>query len=142
MIAVDTNILVYAHREELPLHDLARESLTRLAQGADPWAIPVFCLGEFLRVISHPRVFDSPHTSDEATSALESLMGSPTLRVLSPGTRYLPLLADCMRESGATGNLVLDAQIAAVCREHGVRSILTEDRDFLRFSGPPICRLS
>ena len=66
MIAVDTNILVYAHRKELPDHALALSRLTELAQGRTPWAMPVFCLGEFLRVVTHPRIFDPPSTLDEA----------------------------------------------------------------------------
>ena len=58
MIAVDTNVMVYAHREQLPQHERALEWLTYLAEGRVPWAIPVFCIGEFVRVTTHPRVFD------------------------------------------------------------------------------------
>ncbi len=133
MIAVDTNILVYAHREELPQHAAARARLTALAEGDAPWAIPVFCLGEFLRVVTHPRLFDSPHTIDEACAALDRVLESPNVRVLHPGDRYWPLLAEAVRAADAAGNLVFDAQMAAVCRESGVSALLTEDRDFDRF---------
>jgi toxin-antitoxin system PIN domain toxin len=133
LIAVDTNILVYAHREELPQHERARRRLTALAEGAARWAIPVFCLGEFIRVITHPRVFDPPFTPAEACDALTRIAGSPSLVVLTPGERFWPLLDEAVREADAVGNLAFDAQIAALCRESGVSALLTEDRDFERF---------
>ena len=135
MIAVDTNILVYAHREELPQHAAARRRLTALAEGDAPWAIPVFCLGEFVRVVTHPRLFDPPHTIDEACAALDRLLESPTVRILNPAERFWAMLAQAVREADAMGNLVFDAQLAALCRENGVSALLTEDRDFDRFAG-------
>ena len=66
MIAVDTNVLVYAHREELPQHQQARARLVELAEGPALWGIPVFCLGEFLRVVTHPCLFDPPFEIGEA----------------------------------------------------------------------------
>lgn len=133
MIAVDTNVLVYAHREELEKHSAAKKRLVELAEGAEAWAIPAFCLGEFLRVVTHPRLFDPPYTADEACEALDRVLASPSLRVLGPGDRYPSLLADAVREADAIGNLVYDAQIVAACREWGVSALLTEDRDFDRF---------
>jgi len=133
VIAIDTNILVYAHREELPQHRRAKDRIIELAEGAAAWAIPVFCLGEFLRIVTHPRVFDPPTPPDEACEALTRVMQSPSLRILSPGERYWSLLETAVRESDATGNLVFDAQIAALCIEAGVAALITEDRDFDRF---------
>ena len=133
MIAVDTNVLVYAHRQETALHRAARTRLTQLAEGNTTWAIPVFCLGEFLRVVTHPRVFDPPYSVDEACAALERVLESPSLRILYPGERFWPLLADAVRQAGASGNLAFDAQLVAVCRESGISTFLTEDRDFARF---------
>jgi len=135
VIAVDTNILVYAHREELPQHAVARARLTAVAEGDAPWAIPVFCLGEFIRVVTHPRLFDPPHTIEEACGALDRILESPSLRILNPAERFWAMLAEAVREADATGNLVFDAQLAALCREHGVSAWLTEDRDFDRFPG-------
>jgi hypothetical protein len=135
LIAVDTNVLVYAHREEVPKHRAARARLTELAEGRALWGIPAFCLGEFVRVVTHPRLFDPPHTVDEACRALERLLASPSLRVVLPSERYWPLLAEALREADARGNLAIHAQIAAVCREAGVAALLTEDRDFARFRG-------
>jgi toxin-antitoxin system PIN domain toxin len=133
VIAVDTNILVYAHREELPQHSAARKRLTGLAEGPAPWAIPVFCLGEFVRVVTHPRLFDPQHTIGEACDALDRVLESPSLRILHTGERFWKMLAEAVREADAVGNLVFDAQLAALCRESGVSALLTEDRDFARF---------
>ena len=135
MIAVDTNILVYAHREELAQHPRARTRLVELAEGAARWAIPVFCVGEFLRVVTHPRLFDPPFEIEDACEALRRVLDSPSVVVLSPAERFWPLLTSAMRDARATGNLVFDAQIVALCREAGVSALLTEDRDFDRFPG-------
>lgn len=135
MIAVDTNVLVTAHREDLPRHEVALARLLELATGDIPWGIPVFCLGEFVRVVTHTRLFDPPSTLEEAIECLEGLLECPTLRILSPGDRNPKLFGEALRVADARGNLAFDAQIAAVCREHGAGKLLTLDRDFARFPG-------
>ena len=135
MIAVDTNVLVHAHREESPKHTAAHARIVGLAESRSRWGIPVFCLGEFVRVVSHPRLFDPPYSAHEACDALARLLASPSLTVLYPGADYPTLLAEAIREANAIGNLVFDAQIVALCRESGVSRLLTEDRDFDRFTG-------
>ena len=135
MTAIDTNILVYAHREELPQHRAAYSRLKALAEGHVLWGIPVFCIGEFVRVVTHPKLFDPPYTAGEACEAVERLLEAPGLRVLYPGSAFVAFFAEAVREANAIGNLVFDAQIVAVCRESGVSSLLTEDRDFARFPG-------
>lgn len=134
MIAVDTNVLVYAHREELPEHERALRWLRHLAGGPTSWALPSFCLGEFVRVVTHPRIFDPPSSLDQAVGALEGLMVAPSARVLGAGARYPGHLFDALRTGRATANVAFDAQIAAVCRQHGVGRLVTRDRDFSRFS--------
>jgi toxin-antitoxin system PIN domain toxin len=133
--AIDTNVLVYARREELPKHTRAVALLRELAQGQVPWGIPVFCIGEFLRVVTHRRVFNPPTPLEDALAAIDALLESPTVRLLMPGERYWTLLTDTASQAQTTGNLVFDAQIAAVCLEHGVESLVSEDRDFTRFQG-------
>ncbi len=118
-------------------HRPARRRLADLAQGAERWCIPVFCIGEFLRIITHPRLFDPPYTAQEGCEALRRILASPSLLVLNPGSEYLRLLKPAVAESSATGNLVFGAQIVALCREAGVRTLLTEDRDFDRFRDFP-----
>ncbi|MFM8578864.1 MAG: TA system VapC family ribonuclease toxin [Planctomycetaceae bacterium] len=133
MIAVDTNVLVYANREESPLHAAALRALRHLAEGDEAWAIPIFCVGEFLRVISHDRLFDPPTPVLDAVDSVASLLASPSARLLVPANGHLRLVRGLIEEANARGNLVFDAQIAAVCLEHGATTLLTEDRDFARF---------
>jgi predicted nucleic acid-binding protein len=93
-------------------------------------------------VVSHARVFDPPTPVLEALAIVESLLASPSVRVLVPGDRYLPILRATLEQSAARGNLVFDAQIAAVCLEHGATTLLTEDRDFVQFTGLIVKRLA
>jgi toxin-antitoxin system PIN domain toxin len=135
VIAVDTNILVYAHREECALHSAALKELTTFAESPKAWAIPIFCISEFLRVITHPNLFDPPLGMDLALESLGRILESPSIEVLLPGENYLRLLSEVCLDSKVSGNLVFDAQIVALLKENAVNSILTEDRDFLRFKG-------
>lgn len=134
MIAVDTNVLVYARREELSQHAPALSALKALAEGDLPWAIPLYCVGEFVRVVSHPRLFAPPTDPVAALRFVDQLLASPTAHLLLPGQGFIDLLARLLAETGVRGNLVFDAQIAALCIECGASRILTEDRDFSRFN--------
>ena len=133
MIAVDTNILVYAHRGETELHAAATAEIVALAEGIAPWGLPIFCITEFMRVVTHRRVFNPPSTVSQAIDFLEDILASPVCRVVRPGPQFLGILAETVRRADARGNLMFDAQIAALCREHGIAAILTNDRDFERF---------
>jgi len=135
LIAVDTNILVYARREELRGHDKAYALLTELAEGSVPWALPWPCVYEFLRVGTHPRVFDPPTELHAALEDVLSLLASPSLVLLGPGPAHTSHMVRAVEEGRASGNLVHDAHIAALLVEHGVRELWTLDRDFTRFTG-------
>ena len=135
MIAVDTNVLVYAHRAEVKLHSAAVAELVELAEGDDLWALPVFCITEFLRVVTHRRVFNPPSTTTQAFDFVRGLIESPTCVVVGPESTYIEHLEAVVREADARGNLIFDAQIAALCKEHGIATILTHDHDFRRFEG-------
>lgn len=134
MIAVDTNVLVYAHREDMDQHEQGLRAVTSLAEGHEPWGIPVFVVNEFLRVVTHPRMFTVPSSREQASAAVDALLESPTVRLLRPGARFWPLLTQTLEDGDARGDLVLDAAIVAVCREQGAGTVLTADRDFRRFS--------
>ena len=133
MIAVDTNVLVYAHRSETGLHGPAAAQIVSLAEGAERWALPVFCVTEFMRVVTHRRVFNPPSTLEQAAAFIEGIVAAPTCEVVGPGPEFLRHLLAVAREADARGNLVFDAQIAALCREHGIDTVVTNDRDFGRF---------
>ena len=133
MIAVDTNVLIYAHRIETDLNAAATAELIALAEGAEPWALPVFCISEFMRVVTHRRVFNPPSRIVQAIDFIDGLIASPTCRIAVPGADFVDRLFAAARSADARGNLMFDAQIVALCREHGIGSILTNDRDFERF---------
>ncbi len=134
MIALDTNILVFARRQESPHHRRARALLVELAEGDSPWGLPWPCVYEFLRGVTHPRVFDPPTDLDAAIEDLDSLFRSPSIILLGEGPAHPEHLRKTMRDGRATGNLAHDAHIAALCLEHGVRELLTAERDMSRFS--------
>lgn len=133
MIAVDSNILVYAHRSDSPHHPPALAAVTSLAEGGEVWAVPWPCVHEFLAVTTNRRAYDPPTSTDDAFGQLMKWMASPGLRLLSEGPLYEDALAAALRQSGATGGRVHDARIAALCIYHGVSELWTADRDFARF---------
>ena len=133
MIAVDTNVLIYAHRAESPAHEPALRRIRELAEGAMPWGIPVFCLAELVRVATHLRVFTPPSTLAQAIGFIDGVLASPSVRLLLPTPAFPESFREACEAAGARGNLAFDAQIAAVCLEQGIDTILTADRDFARF---------
>lgn len=92
MIAVDTNILVYAHREDSPFHLSAESGVRTLAEGGAAWAIAWPCLHEFLAVVTHPRIFDPPTPLAAALDQIEAWRESPSLVVLAETERHWPVL--------------------------------------------------
>jgi uncharacterized protein len=141
MIAVDSNVLIYAHRGETDRHAIALRKITAIAESDAPWGIPVFCLAEFVRVVTHLRVFNPPSPLADALAFLDQLMLSPSMRLLSPQANFATVFGNTCKAAAVRGNLVFDAQIAAVCRENGVDEILTADRDFARFSSLRVVEL-
>jgi len=83
MIAVDTNILVYAHRRDSEWHEKAYRVIQSLAEGSAPWAIPWPCLHEFLAVVTHPRIYRPPTPLSKALDQAEIWLGAPSLRTIS-----------------------------------------------------------
>ena len=133
MRALDRNVLVYALVPGTERRERARHALTEHAEGTRPWALPCPCAYEFLRVVTHPAIFESPMPIDRAASWLQRILDSPSLSLLSESGRHPAIMRELLEESGATRNLVHDAQIAALCLEHGVREIMTGDTEFHRF---------
>ena len=133
MIALDTNILIHAHRRGTAHHERALALLKELGEGPAPYALFWPSLYEFLRVVTHHRVFDPPSTTLEAVEAVRDLLAPPIVRVLSETDRHPAVLDHVLQTSRATGNLVHDAHLVALALEHGVREILTLDGDFARF---------
>jgi toxin-antitoxin system PIN domain toxin len=133
VIAVDTNVLVHAHRRDSPHHQAARDAVERLVGAGNPWAIPWPCLHEFLAIVTHPQIYDPPSPTADAVQMLVELAETGTVRWLAEGPQHLQLLAELLRTSGVTGAKVHDARVAALCLDHGVSEVWTADRDFSYF---------
>jgi toxin-antitoxin system PIN domain toxin len=135
VIAVDTNILVYAHREDSAFNEAAYERVTELANGAAAWGIPWPCLHEFLAAVTHPRIFVPPTSLEHAIDQIEIWLESPSLALLTESPTHWSTLRALLVESAITGPRVHDVRIMALCRQHGVRELWSADRDFSRFAG-------
>ncbi len=134
MIAVDSNVLVYAHREDSPWNERANACLVLLAEGRAPWAIPWPCVHEFLAIVTHPRIYNPPTPLDTALDQMDAWMESPSLVLLSESEHYWNQVRDMLKIGQVVGPQVHDARVAALCRQHGVTELWTADRDFGRFS--------
>ena len=133
MIAVDTNVLVYAHREDSPWHARAYEVVARLAEGPAPWAIPWPCLHEFLAIATHNRIYNPPTPVDRALDQASAWLESPSLVLLAETKGHWAVLKELVESGKVSGAAVHDARIAALCLHYGVRELWTADRDFGRF---------
>lgn len=133
MIAVDTNILVYAHREDSPHHVAAGNALAGLVEAGRTWGIPWPCLHEFLAIVTHPRIYDPPSSLEQALAAIADLDRLPKLAMLGEGRGHVARLADLLVGARVVGPRVHEARIAAICLAHGVDELWTADRDFGAF---------
>jgi hypothetical protein len=133
MIAVDTNILIYAHREDSPWHLAAWQKLSALAESGVPWAIPWPCVHEFLAIVTHPRVYDPPTPLSRAIDQVDAWMESSSLHLLGEAEGYWSTLRSLLIAGRIQGARTQDGRIAALCRLHGVTELWSADRDFTRF---------
>ena len=135
MIAVDTNILVYAHRNDSDFNEPARAALAELAEGRRQWAIPWPCAHEFLAVVTHVRMNAKPTALKDALNQIAIWRESPTLVMLSTTSQHFEILSAVCSKAKVAGGMIHDARIAAICIENGVSELWTADRDFSRFAG-------
>ena len=134
MLAVDTNVLVYAADSDSQFHRPCREWLERQRSRPDAWYTTWPILYEFLRVTTHPRVMRRPWSAPAAWRFVEALLGSPGLTVLVSTQRHADVAGNVLKElPHLAGNLFHDAHTAILLREHGIRRICTRDTDFNRF---------
>jgi toxin-antitoxin system PIN domain toxin len=134
LIAVDTNLLVYAHRRDSPWHERASKCIRELAQGNAPWALPWPCVHEFLAIVTHERIFSPPSPPTRASEQVSAWLESPTLVMLAEAEGYWHVLHRLIELSKVTGPRIHDARIAALCIHHGVQELWSADRDFNRFA--------
>ncbi len=135
MIAVDTNILVYAHRMESVVGKKAYDLLRVLAEGDQPWAIPWPCCYEFLSVVTNRRIWKEKATTPQrAWRQFQAWISSPSNRTIGETQDFPRILSRFVNRPRIVGGVVHDARIAAICVAHGVDVLLTRDRDFSMFS--------
>jgi toxin-antitoxin system PIN domain toxin len=133
VIAVDTNLLVYAHREDSEWHDRAIERVAELAEGKARWAIPWPCIHEFLAIVTHPRIFAPPTPLSAAVDQVDAWLESPSIVVLAEDPDYWSTLRGSLGAARVAGPEVHDARVAGLCIHHGVDELWTADRDFNRY---------
>jgi hypothetical protein len=136
VIAVDTNILVYAHRKDSEWNAAAFAQVAELAAQPASWSIPWPCIHEFLSVVTHPRIFSPPSTIAQALDQVGAWLECPNLVLLAEEGDYWPQLQGLIAGAKLRGPAIHDARIAALCRLHGVHELWTADRDFSRLSIP------
>jgi toxin-antitoxin system PIN domain toxin len=135
MVAVDTNVLVYAHRREVRENRTAMKVVAGLAESGERWAIPWPCIYEFISVVTNPRIWkDTASSPEEASKQLDTWLESPSLVLLSETNDFWTILRGFAIRPRVRGPVVHDARVAALCIAHGVNELLTRDRDFSLFS--------
>jgi hypothetical protein len=133
VIAVDTNIMVYAHRKGAPFYEPARVAVASLSEGSAAWVLPWPCVHEFLSVVTNSRIFSSPTSPSDALDQIDAWLDSPSVVLLAESGQHWPELRSIVLAGRVTGRLIHDARIVALCQQHGVRELWSADRDFSRF---------
>ena len=133
MIAVDTNLLVYAHRRDSDWHPVALALLTELANGNRQWGIPWPCLHEFIAITTHPAIYVPPTPLASALDAMQTWLASPGCSPVGEGPDYFETLRRLAMTGRVQGPMLHDARVAAICVDNGVTELWTADRDFSRY---------
>jgi toxin-antitoxin system PIN domain toxin len=133
MIAVDTNLLVYAHREDSAFHAGAKAAVQALRRQPAPWAIPWPCLHEFIAIVTHPGIYKPASSLAEALGFVDALLACPRLELLAENPGYFEKLRAIATAAKLRGPRIHDARIAALCLNHGVSELWSADRDFSLF---------
>ncbi len=134
MLIPDVNVLVHAHRSDSAEHELNHEWLARQAAGDEPLAIPDVVLSGFVRIVTHPRIFATPSSLDDALLVTDQLRSLASFVAVAPGPRHWDIFARLCKSARATGNLVPDAYLGAIAIETGAE-IVTGDSDFAKLPG-------
>jgi uncharacterized protein len=133
MIAIDTNLLMYAHKQGSPFHAAAVEAVDSLRHQRAPWSIPWPCLHEFIAVATHPASYKPASTLSEALGFVDALLASPQLHLLAESAGYFEKLREISTAAKLKGPRIHDARVAALCLHHGVLELWSVDRDFSLF---------
>ena len=134
MILTDVNVLVYAHREDTPGHSAYRKWLEEIINNDQAYGFSDLVLSSFLRVVTHPRIFNPPSSLASGLAFVQEIRSQPNAIPITPGLRHWDIFKNLCETSGVKGNLVPDAYLAALAIESG-SDWITTDRDYSRFPG-------
>ena len=133
MIAVDANLLVYAHRRDALFHAEAKRLVASLSESRPPWAIPWPCVHEFYSAVTNIRGYKPASSTAQAVAQIDAWFSSPSLVLMHESAQHWATLRRLLGDAQVSGGLVHDARIAAMCLDHGVSELWSADRDFNRF---------
>ena len=131
--SLHVNILLYSSDTSSPFHAQAQSSLQSCMNRRDLFYLIWPTIMGYLRIVTHPSIFDEPLTPEEAMANVETLLNLPHCRCLAEEEGFWATWSTVVSETVVRGNLVPDAHLAALLRFHGVRRLYTNDRDFRRF---------
>lgn len=132
MIAVESNVLIHAHKEGARDHAAAVRAVGCLIPDASPWAIPLPCLHEFYGIVTHSRIYSPPSTPAQAFDQIDAWVEGGAV-LIGEAPDHLDRLRQLVIDGRIVGPRVHDAKIAAICLSHGISELWTADRDFTRF---------
>lgn len=130
----DVNVLVYAHRAETAHHEACRKWIEEVLNGDQAYSMSDLVLSGFIRVVTHPKVFNRPSALEDAMTFVAQVRDQPHCIHIGPGPRHWDIFHRLCIETHVKGNLVPDAYFAAMAIESGCEWVST-DRDFSRFKG-------
>jgi len=135
VIALDTNLLVYAHRSRTPEHLKARKAIQAAHASRDGCGIPLPCLAEFWAVVTHPESRGRASTPEEAHAFLRALTEDAGMAVWVPEAGFERRLLQVAHDLRVSGARVFDLQIAVLAVENGATEIWTHDAGFVTLPG-------
>jgi toxin-antitoxin system PIN domain toxin len=132
--ALDVNLLLYSSDRASPYHERARRFLDSCLEADEVFYLGWPTIMSYLRVATHPAIFAEPLAPEEAMANVELLIEHPYVRFLAEGDDFWDTYRALTGEVPTRGNLVPDAHLTALLRSHGVKTLYTRDRDFLKFA--------
>jgi uncharacterized protein len=132
MITPDVNLLLYAYDSASPSHKRASTWWTECLSGEEPVGLAPSVIFGFVRIGTNPRAFINPFTPTEAAEYVRSWLSQPQVEILAQKAQHITDVLTLIEELGTAGNLVSDAQLAALAIEYDA-VLHTADTDFIRF---------
>jgi toxin-antitoxin system PIN domain toxin len=130
---LDANLLLYAVNSKAPQHEVAVAWLSKQLNGARRVGVPWQSLVAFMRIATHPRAFARPLSPAVAWDRAADWLAAPAAWIPVPGLNHAELLGELVLRHEVRGNLLPDAQLAALALEHGL-TVCSADTDFARFT--------